>query len=161
MNQYVCRPIDAVGEEKKQGRLARKVSPVKPCTASVKPAIRDRVLAVVGLAGNSVARRGVVSQFQTCGIPALLAIPIVGRVPEVDDAGLGRQRHRRNVERGLTGDGIQKQNAAITNLVAQRDDFVQKYNHEIQERNDVVAKYNDLAKQMQKLQSGGSSNDSK
>lgn len=58
-------------------------------------------------------------------------------------------------------DGIQKQNAAITNLVAQRDEFVKKYNDEIQVRNDVVAKYNELAKQVEKLQSGGSNNDNK
>ena len=57
--------------------------------------------------------------------------------------------------------GIQKQNAAITNLVAQRDEFVKKYNDEIQARNDVVAKYNELAKQVEKLQSGGSNNDNK
>jgi chromosome segregation ATPase len=53
--------------------------------------------------------------------------------------------------------GIEKQNEAITNLVAQRDDFVKKYNDEVKERNDVVVKYNDLAKQVQKLQSGGGS----
>ena len=48
--------------------------------------------------------------------------------------------------------GIDKQNAAITNLVAQRNDFVQKYNDEVKDRNDIVAKYNDLAKQVEKLQ---------
>jgi chromosome segregation ATPase len=58
-------------------------------------------------------------------------------------------------------DGIQKQNAAITNLVAERDDFVKRYNDEVKDRNDIVAKYNDLAKQVEKLQSGGTSNDSK
>ncbi|MDR3460639.1 MAG: hypothetical protein P4N60_24685 [Verrucomicrobiae bacterium] len=47
-----------------------------------------------------------------------------------------------------------KQNAAITNLVAQRDDFVKKYNDEVKDRNDVVAKYNDLVSQVQK-QPGG------
>ena len=45
--------------------------------------------------------------------------------------------------------GIDKQNAAITNLVAQRNDLVQKYNDEVKDRNDIVAKYNDLAKQVQ------------
>src|SRR5271170_3448190 len=49
-------------------------------------------------------------------------------------------------------DGIQKQNAAITNLVAQRDGFVKQYNDEVKERNDIVAKYNGLAKQVEKLQ---------
>jgi chromosome segregation ATPase len=48
--------------------------------------------------------------------------------------------------------GIDKQNEAITNLVAQRNDFVQKYNDEVKDRNDIVAKYNDLAKQMEKQQ---------
>jgi chromosome segregation ATPase len=50
--------------------------------------------------------------------------------------------------------GIEKQNESITNLVAQRDDFVKKYNDEVKERNDVVGKYNDLVNQMQKQQSG-------
>ena len=45
--------------------------------------------------------------------------------------------------------GIQKQNEAISNLVAQRNDLVQKFNDEEKDRNDVVAKYNDLAKQVQ------------
>jgi len=48
--------------------------------------------------------------------------------------------------------GIDKQNGAISNLIAQRNDFVQKYNDEVKDRNDVVAKYNDLVKQ---VQSGG------
>jgi len=45
--------------------------------------------------------------------------------------------------------GIDKQNEAITNLVAQRNDLVQKYNDEVKDRNDIVAKYNELAKQIQ------------
>ncbi|MFZ0827333.1 MAG: hypothetical protein WAO02_07905 [Verrucomicrobiia bacterium] len=48
--------------------------------------------------------------------------------------------------------GIDKQNGAISNLVAQRNDLVQKYNDEVKDRNDVVSKYNDLVKQ---IQSGG------
>lgn len=48
--------------------------------------------------------------------------------------------------------GIDKQNAAITNLIAQRDEFLKKYNDEVQDRNNIVAKYNDLAKQVEKLQ---------
>jgi chromosome segregation ATPase len=51
-------------------------------------------------------------------------------------------------------DGIEKQNKAITNLVAQRDDFIKKYNDSVKDRNDVVAKYNDLVNQVQKQQSG-------
>jgi chromosome segregation ATPase len=48
--------------------------------------------------------------------------------------------------------GIDQQNGAISNLVAQRNDLVQKYNDEVKDRNDVVARYNDLVKQ---VQSGG------
>ena len=48
--------------------------------------------------------------------------------------------------------GIDKQNGAISNLVAQRNDLAQKYNDEVKDRNDIVAKYNELAKQ---IQSGG------
>jgi chromosome segregation ATPase len=50
--------------------------------------------------------------------------------------------------------GIAQQNETITNLVAQRDDFVKKINDEVKDRNDIVAKYNDLVKQVQQLQSG-------
>ena len=57
-------------------------------------------------------------------------------------------------------DGINRQNTAITNLIAQRDDFVKKYNDEVNDRNGIVAKYNELAKQVEKLQSGGN-NDNK
>jgi len=49
--------------------------------------------------------------------------------------------------------GVQKQNAAITELAAQRDDFVKKYNDSVKDRNAVVDKYNDLVKQIDK-QSG-------
>jgi chromosome segregation ATPase len=50
--------------------------------------------------------------------------------------------------------GIDRQNAAISNLVAQRNDLVQKYNGEVTDRNNVVAKYNDLVKQVEKQQGG-------
>jgi len=50
--------------------------------------------------------------------------------------------------------GIDKQNGAISNLVAQRNDLVQKYNDEVKNRNDIVDKYNALAKQVEKLQNG-------
>jgi len=49
--------------------------------------------------------------------------------------------------------GIEKQNEAITNLVAQRDQLVGKYNDEVKDRNAVVAKYNELAKQVEQNQS--------
>jgi chromosome segregation ATPase len=48
--------------------------------------------------------------------------------------------------------GIDKQNAAISNLVAQRNALVQKYNDEVKDRNGIVEKYNELAKQVEKLQ---------
>ena len=48
--------------------------------------------------------------------------------------------------------GIDKQNEAITNLVAQRNDLVQKYNDEVKDRNNIVEKYNELVKL---VQSGG------
>jgi chromosome segregation ATPase len=48
--------------------------------------------------------------------------------------------------------GIEKQNETITNLLAQRDDFVKKYNDEVKDRNDVVTKYNELVSQVQKQQ---------
>ncbi len=51
--------------------------------------------------------------------------------------------------------GIEKQNAALKELAAQRDELVKKYNDEVKDRNDVVAKYNELAAQVQKLQGGG------
>jgi len=49
--------------------------------------------------------------------------------------------------------GIDKQNESISNLVAQRNEFIQKYNDEVKDRNNVVEKYNELAKQVEKLQS--------
>jgi chromosome segregation ATPase len=55
--------------------------------------------------------------------------------------------------------GIDRQNGAISNLVAQRDEFVKKYNDSVKDRNDVVTKYNELAKQIEKLQSGGGNHD--
>ena len=50
--------------------------------------------------------------------------------------------------------GLDRQNGTISNLVAQRNDLVQKYNDEVKGRNDIVSKYNDLVKQVAKLQSG-------
>jgi chromosome segregation ATPase len=46
--------------------------------------------------------------------------------------------------------GIEKQNAAISNLISQRDDLAKKFNDGVKDRNDVVTKYNDLVKQMEK-----------
>src|SRR5258706_2902813 len=52
-------------------------------------------------------------------------------------------------------DGIKKQNEAIKELAAQRDEFVTKFNDSVKERNEIVAKYNELAAQVEKLQAGG------
>jgi chromosome segregation ATPase len=52
-------------------------------------------------------------------------------------------------------DGVKKQDDAIKELVAQRDEFVKKYNDEVKDRNDIVAKYNELVKQVEKLQGSG------
>jgi chromosome segregation ATPase len=49
--------------------------------------------------------------------------------------------------------GIEKQNAAIKQLAAQRDEFVQKYNDEVKDRNNVVSNYNALAAEVKKMQS--------
>jgi chromosome segregation ATPase len=48
--------------------------------------------------------------------------------------------------------GIQKQNDALGELVAQRDEFVKKFNDSVKDRNEIVGKYNDLAAQMEKIQ---------
>ena len=48
--------------------------------------------------------------------------------------------------------GVKKQNEAISNLVAERDEFVSKYNESVKSRNDVVEKYNALVQQFKKFQ---------
>lgn len=53
-------------------------------------------------------------------------------------------------------DGIAKQNKAVAELVAQRDEFIQKYNDSVKERNDLVAKYNQLVDRLAKVQSNNS-----
>jgi chromosome segregation ATPase len=47
-------------------------------------------------------------------------------------------------------EGIQKQNEAMKELVAQRDEFVKKFNDEVKDRNEVVNKYNELVRQVEK-----------
>jgi chromosome segregation ATPase len=51
-----------------------------------------------------------------------------------------------------TYEGIKKQNAAIKELVDQRDQFVKKYNDSVKDRNDIVTKYNDVVDRLNKLQ---------
>jgi chromosome segregation ATPase len=45
--------------------------------------------------------------------------------------------------------GIDQQNVAITNLLSERNDLVQRYDELATNRNDIVLKYNALVKQMQ------------
>jgi chromosome segregation ATPase len=52
-------------------------------------------------------------------------------------------------------DGVKKQNAAIAELAGQRDDFIQKLNDSVRERNAIVEKYNDLVKQVDKAAGTG------
>ena len=52
-------------------------------------------------------------------------------------------------------DGIKKQNESLKELVAKRDELIQKYNDSVKDRNDVVSKYNDLVKQVEKIQGAG------
>jgi chromosome segregation ATPase len=49
-------------------------------------------------------------------------------------------------------EGIQKQNDAIKELVTQRDEFVQKLNDSVKERNVIVDKYNALAARVEQAQ---------
>ncbi|MGO8696299.1 MAG: hypothetical protein ACLQVY_01080, partial [Limisphaerales bacterium] len=52
-------------------------------------------------------------------------------------------------------DGIKKQNDAITQLAAQRDEFIGKYTNSIKDRNDLVEKYNALVERVKKMQEAG------
>jgi septal ring factor EnvC (AmiA/AmiB activator) len=52
-------------------------------------------------------------------------------------------------------DGVKRQNTAIAELTTQRDDFIQKLNDSIKDRNAIVAKYNDLVKQIDKSSQNG------
>jgi peptidoglycan hydrolase CwlO-like protein len=58
------------------------------------------------------------------------------------------------LESKLSGayDGIKKQNDAIAQLAAQRDEFIGKYTNSIKDRNDLVEKYNALVDRMKKMQ---------
>jgi uncharacterized coiled-coil DUF342 family protein len=57
--------------------------------------------------------------------------------------------------------GVKKQNEAISNLVTERDEFVNKYNESVKSRNDVVEKYNELVQQFKKFQDAVNTNRSK
>jgi len=49
-------------------------------------------------------------------------------------------------------DSIRRQNDAIKSLVQERDEFVNRLNQSIKERNDIVVKYNALVKQVEQMQ---------
>ena len=51
-----------------------------------------------------------------------------------------------------TYDGIKKQNAALKELVGQRDELVVRYNDSIKERNTIVSNYNNVVDRLNKLQ---------
>lgn len=80
---------------------------------------------------------------------------------ELDNEGLTNEvsQYKAGVE-SLKGkleeayDGVKKQNEAIKQLVAQRDDFLTKLNNSVKDRNDVVTKYNELVARVEKMQSG-------
>ncbi len=50
-------------------------------------------------------------------------------------------------------DGIAKQNDAVKELVAQRDDFIGKYTNSVNARNEIVIKYNALVERINRMQS--------
>jgi chromosome segregation ATPase len=52
-------------------------------------------------------------------------------------------------------DGVKKQNDAIKQLVAERDDAIKKYNDSIKDRNALAEKYNALVDRFNKLQAAG------
>ncbi len=52
-------------------------------------------------------------------------------------------------------DGVKQQNAALAELTTQRDDFIQKYNDSVKDRNAIVDKYNELVKQVDKTAGTG------
>lgn len=57
--------------------------------------------------------------------------------------------------------GIKKQNDAIAELAAQRDDFIAKYTNSIKARNDLVEQYNALVDRVKKMQNAAAGTGSK
>ena len=58
-------------------------------------------------------------------------------------------------------DGIKKQTDALSQLAAQRDEFIGKYTNSVKERNDLVEKYNALVERVKKMQEAASAGGSK
>ena len=68
-----------------------------------------------------------------------------------------------NLEARLTTayDGITKQNEAVSNLVAQRDEFIGKYTNSVVQYNGLVIKYNEAVDRLNKLQGAATNGDAK
>ena len=68
-----------------------------------------------------------------------------------------------NLEAKLTTayEGIKKQNAAIDQLAAQRDDIIARYTNSVQQFNDLAKKYNSLVEDVKKMQATAQTNSSK
>jgi chromosome segregation ATPase len=79
----------------------------------------------------------------------------VARLHGVEDGLAARLEQYRSAVDTLTNkvktayDGIESQNSAIKQLTAQRDELVAKCNASMRERNELVAKYNDLVKRLE------------
>jgi len=52
----------------------------------------------------------------------------------------------------VANDSIRRQNEALKGLVAERDEYVNRLNEALKERNQIVTQYNDLAKRFEELQ---------
>jgi chromosome segregation ATPase len=57
-----------------------------------------------------------------------------------------------NAQIKIANENIVRQNEALKNLVAERDQYVGRLNDMIKERNDVVVKYNELVKKFEEFQ---------
>jgi uncharacterized coiled-coil DUF342 family protein len=57
--------------------------------------------------------------------------------------------------------GIKKQNEAIAQLAAQRDEFIGKYTNSVKDRNDLVEKYNGVVERIKKMQEAAAAGGSK
>jgi len=52
----------------------------------------------------------------------------------------------------VANDSIRRQNEALKGLVAERDEYVNRLNEALRERNQIVTQYNELAKRFEELQ---------
>ena len=70
------------------------------------------------------------------------------RLTEIKSAALANEQSVASQKRLISQ--LEFNHLNLTNLLAQRDDFVKKFNDSVKDRNDVVAKYNELVSQLQK-----------